>query len=119
MTTNYERHFGGPLRVAETLSGAGICWGTLTGEITCGDSCEPCPMYEAGSDGEKCNDSVEKWLRWLESEALGAVCPFERHYEIDGRAYLYRPCEGCTSYDHLGCLYFRGIAPEHTEGGAD
>lgn len=33
MTTNYEKHFGDPLRVAETLSNAGICWGTLTGEI--------------------------------------------------------------------------------------
>lgn len=115
MTTNYEKHFGDPLRVAETLSNAGSCWGTLTGEIPCGEPCEECPMY----DGEKCDDSVEKWLRWLESEALGAVCPFERHYEIDGRAYLYRPCEGCRNYDPRGCLYFRGIAPEHTEGGAE
>lgn len=31
MTTNYEKHFGDPQRAAETLSDAGICWGTLTG----------------------------------------------------------------------------------------
>ena len=68
MTTNYQRHFGGSLRAAETLSSAGICWGTLTGEIPCGDPCGPCPMHEAGSDGEKCDDGVERWLEWLESE---------------------------------------------------
>lgn len=115
MTTNYEKHFGDPLRVAETLSNAGICWGTLTGEIPCGEPCEQCPMH----DGEKCDDSVKKWLKWLEGEALDAVCPFERRYEIDGRVYLYRPCEGCRNYDPRGCLYFRGIAPGHTERGAD
>ena len=65
MQTNYEKHFGGPLRVAETMSNAGICWGTLSGEIPCGDPCEECPMY----DGDKCADSVEKWLKWLEGEA--------------------------------------------------
>lgn len=65
MTTNYQRHLGDPLRVAETLSSAGICWGTLTGEIPCGDPCEDCPMH----DGEKCDDSVERWLEWLDSEA--------------------------------------------------
>ena len=43
MTTNYEKHFGDPLRVAETLSNAGICWGTLTGEIPCGEPCEQWP----------------------------------------------------------------------------
>ena len=64
MTTNYEKHFGGPLRVAETLSSAGICWGTLTVEIPCGEPCDECPMH----DGGKCDDSVEKWLEWLESE---------------------------------------------------
>ena len=37
MTTNYEKHFGDPLRVAETLSNAGICWGDADG----GDA--PCP----------------------------------------------------------------------------
>ena len=68
MTTNYEKHFGGPLRVAETLSNAGSCWGTLTEEISCGEPCDQCPMYEADSDGEKCDDSVEKWLEWLEME---------------------------------------------------
>ena len=66
MTTNYQRHFGDPLRVAETLSNAGICWGTLTREILCGEPCVPCPMH----DGEKCDDGAEKWLVWLESEAV-------------------------------------------------
>lgn len=69
MTSNYQVHFGDPLRAAETLSSAGICWGTLTGEIPCGDPCGPCPMHEAGSDGEKCDDSVERWLEWLLREA--------------------------------------------------
>ena len=69
MTTNYEKYFGNLLRVAETLSDAGICWGTLTGEIPCGEPCDQCPMYEADSYGEKCDDSVEKWLEWMESEA--------------------------------------------------
>lgn len=68
MTTNYKSNFGDPLRAAETLSNAGICWGTLTGEIGCGEPCDQCPMYDADSDGEKCDDSVEKWLEWLESE---------------------------------------------------
>ena len=53
MTTNYQSDFGDPLRAAETLSSAGICWGTLTGEILCGDPCEDCPMH----DGKKCDDS--------------------------------------------------------------
>lgn len=67
MTTNYEKHFGDPLRVAETLSNAGICWGTLTGEIPCGDPCNPCPMYREST--RLCDaGSVEKWLEWLESE---------------------------------------------------
>ena len=65
MTTNYQRRFGDPLRAAETLSSAGICWGTLTGEIGCGEPCDQCPMYDADSDGEKCDDSVERWLEWL------------------------------------------------------
>ena len=67
MATNYEKHFGDPLRVAETLSNAGICWGTLTGEIPCGDPCNPCPMYREST--RLCDaGSVEKWLEWLESE---------------------------------------------------
>lgn len=70
MTTNYKSNFGDPLRAAETLSSAGICWGTLTGEIGCGEPCDQCPMYDADSDGEKCDDSVEKWLEWLEMEAM-------------------------------------------------
>lgn len=70
MTTNYKSNFGDPLRAAETLSSAGICWGTLTGEIGCGEPCDQCPMYDADSDGEKCDDSFEKWLEWLEMEAM-------------------------------------------------
>lgn len=68
MTTNYQKLFGDPGRAAETLTGASICWGTLTGEIDCGDSCEPCPMYEATGNVEKCDDSAVKWKEWLESE---------------------------------------------------
>lgn len=64
MTTNYQKLFGDSLRAAETLSVAGICWGTLTGEVPCGDPCGPCPMH----DGEKCDDGVGKWLEWLEGE---------------------------------------------------
>ena len=73
MTTNYQKHFGGPLRVAETLSNAGICWGTLTGEIGCGDPCEPCPLWDASESKPwkpRCKgDDAEKWQEWLESEA--------------------------------------------------
>lgn len=75
MTTNYEKHFGDPLRVAETLSSAGICWGTLTGEIDCGDPCDPCPLWDAGEDRpwkSRCKgDDAEKWQEWLEKEAEG------------------------------------------------
>lgn len=31
MTTNYKSNFGDPLRAAETLSSAGICWGDANG----------------------------------------------------------------------------------------
>ncbi|MEY8460120.1 hypothetical protein AALA69_03200 [Eggerthellaceae bacterium 24-137] len=68
MTTNYEKLLGDPGRAAETLAEANICWGTLTGEIDCGDPCEPCPLYKALDGGEKCDDSVGKWLEWLEVE---------------------------------------------------
>lgn len=76
MTTNYQKHFGDPLRVAETLSDAGICWGTLTGEIGCGEPCDGCPLhdvavrYEDGEEERLCYcGRVEDWLNWLESEA--------------------------------------------------
>lgn len=65
MTTNYESHFGDPLRAAETLDEANAC---LKAFADAGDpeSCEGCPLLTDG----RCAQSVEKWRDWLESEAV-------------------------------------------------
>ncbi len=73
MTTNFQRLFGDPARAAEALSNAGVCWGTLTDEIACGDPCAGrCPMWEAADGAERClSERPEKWREWLEG---GADC---------------------------------------------
>lgn len=72
MTTNYERRFGSTELAAEALAEANICWGTMTGEIGCGDPCDPCPLWDAGEERpwkSRCKgDNADKWLEWLESE---------------------------------------------------
>ena len=68
MTTNYQRHFGNPLRAAETLAKEGTCYGALTGGILCGDDCSPCPMHGDGGEHPCLCYEEEAWLGWLERE---------------------------------------------------
>lgn len=65
MATNFETHFGGVLRVAETLAQNGTCLESLVATIDDG-LCPTCPLLSGGKCG--CYD-VEAWAGWLESEA--------------------------------------------------
>lgn len=63
MTTNYEKHFGGPLRVSETLDHANTCLKDFA-DAGDPDMCWGCPLLTDG----RCDQSVERWQQWLESE---------------------------------------------------
>lgn len=64
MTTNYEKHFGDPLRVAETLDAANTCLKAFA-DAGDPDMCKGCPLLTAMG----CDQSPERWQKWLESDA--------------------------------------------------
>lgn len=71
MPTNYEKHFGDPLRAAETILGAfrhsaANCVFEMFYEIFGYRPCTGCPFYK---DGHCRNNEVETIVGWLESEA--------------------------------------------------
>lgn len=67
MVTNYEKHFGDPLRAAEVLERLNPC---LKRFAAYGDPsvCYGCPMLNIEKRSDWCDQSVEKWLEWLLGE---------------------------------------------------